>query len=128
MYGPDVKNFSKLCKESIVYSDSPLLTLSQRLVAGQTMEKTQIDLIILSNSPEVNKLAFPALSTATTVGELREKISSAAVTHPPPSRQRLIYLGHPLNDAKKTLKEIFTQDIVRFQHLHARISPQLTRE
>ena len=86
------------------------------------MEKTQIDLIILSPSQEVNKLTFPALSTATTVGELREKISSAAVTHPPPSRQRLIYLGHPLNDAKKTLKEIFTQDIVRFQGLYVRIS------
>ena len=123
MYGPDVKNFSKLCEEFIAYSDSALLTLSRRLVAGQTMEKTQIDLIILSPSPEVNKLTFPALSTATTVGELREKISSAAITHPPPSRQRLIYLGHPLNDAKKTLKEIFTQDIVRFQDLHVGISP-----
>ena len=87
------------------------------------MEKTQIDLIILSPSSEVNKLTFPALSTATTVGELREKISSAAETHPAPSRQRLIYFGRPLNDAKKTLKEIFTQDIVRFRDLHVRVSP-----
>ena len=87
------------------------------------MEKTQIDLVILSPSPEVNRLTFPALSTATSVGELREKISSAAATHPPPSRQRLIYLGRPLNDAKKTLKEIFTQATVRFRDLHVRESP-----
>ena len=78
------------------------------------MEKTQIDLIILSPSPEVNKLTFPAISTTTTIGELRERISAAAVSHPPPTRQRLIYRGHALIDAKKTLKEVFTQDIVRF--------------
>ncbi len=121
VFGPDVKNSSKLCKEYYhwvghltTYCNSPVPKLFRAFLAGETMEKTQIDLIILSPSPEVNKLTFPAISTATTVGELREKISSAAVTHPAPTRQRLIYRGHPLIDAKKTLKEIFTQDIVRF--------------
>lgn len=80
------------------------------------MEKAHIDLIILSPSVEVNKLTFPAISTATTVGELREKISAAAVIHAAPARQRLIYRGHALVDAKKTLKEIFTQEIVCLQH------------
>ena len=82
------------------------------------MEKTQIDLIILSPSAEVNKLTFPAIYTGTTIGELREKISAAAATHPAPARQRLIYRGHALVDAKKTLKEIFTQEIVCLQYLN----------
>ena len=100
--------------------NSPFPRLFRSFLAGGTMEKTQIDLIILSPSPEVNKLTFPAISTATTVGELREKISSAAVTHPAPARQRLIYRGHALIDAMKTLKEIFTQDIVCYQDLYVR--------
>ena len=125
MFGPDVRNSSKLCEEYHLVDhlvdhhtadgNPPLRALFRNSLASETMEKSQIDLIILSPSPEVNKLTFPAISTATTVGELREKISSAAVTHPAPARQRLIYRGHALIDAKKTLKEIFTQDIVCFQ-------------
>lgn len=89
-----------------------------KAITGETMEKTQIDLIILSPSAEVNKLTFPAIYTGTTIGELREKISAAAATHPAPARQRLIYRGHALVDAKKTLKEIFTQEIVCLQRLN----------
>ena len=79
------------------------------------MEKSEINLVILSPSAEVNKLTFTAIPTATTVGELREKISAAAATHPVPARQRLIYRGHALMDVKKTLKDIFTQEIVCLQ-------------
>lgn len=76
------------------------------------MEKTEITLVILSPIAAVNNLTFPAISTATTVGQLRERITAVAVSHPPPNRQRLIYRGHPLLDPKKTLKDIFTQEIV----------------
>jgi len=76
------------------------------------MEKAEINLVILSPSPEINKLTFSAIPTITTVAELREKISAAIVNHPAPGRQRLIYRGHALRDGKRTLKDIFTQEIV----------------
>ena len=76
------------------------------------MERSDINLVILSPSSEVNRLTFSSISTATTIGELREKISAAVVTHPAPGRQRLIYRGHALVDAKRTLKDVFTQEIV----------------
>lgn len=76
------------------------------------MAKTEINLVILSPSSEINKLTFSSISTATTVSELREKISAAVATHPHPRRQRLIYRGHPLLNASRTLKDIFTQEIV----------------
>ena len=76
------------------------------------MEKTHINLVILSPSQEVNKLTFSGISTATSIGELRERISAEVGTHPAPARQRLIYRGHVLVDVGKTLKDIFTQDIV----------------
>ncbi len=76
------------------------------------MEKTHINLVILSPSQEVNRLTFSGISTATSIGELRERISFEVATHPPPARQRLIYRGHALIDAGKTLKDVFTQEIV----------------
>ena len=76
------------------------------------MEKANINLVILSPSSEVNKLTFSSIPTATTVGELRERITAAVVTHPVPGRQRLIYRGHALLDANRTLKDVFTQEIV----------------
>ncbi len=82
------------------------------------MEKTEINLVILSPSPEVNKLTISAIPTTTTIAELRERISIAVTTHPAPERQRLIYRGHALIDGKKTLKDIFTQEIVRFHVVH----------
>ena len=78
------------------------------------MEKTHINLVILSPSQEVNKLTFSGISTATSIAELREKISAEVATHPAPARQRLIYRGHALVDAGKTLKDVFTQEIVCF--------------
>lgn len=83
------------------------------------MEKTHINLVILSPSPEVNKLTFSGISTATNVGELREKISVIVATHPAPARQRLIYRGHALIDMGKTLKDIFTQEIVCLMPCHS---------
>ncbi|KAL6720412.1 hypothetical protein ACLMJK_002334 [Lecanora helva] len=85
------------------------LTLMQ---ANFAMEKTNINLVILSPSSEVNKLTFSSISTTTTIGELRERITAAVSSHPPPGRQRLIYRGHPLLDANRTLKDVFTQEIV----------------
>lgn len=82
------------------------------------MEKVEINLVILSPSPEVNKLTIASVPTTTTIAELREKISAAVTTHPAPERQRLIYRGHALIDGKRTLKEIFTQEIVRFPAVH----------
>ena len=76
------------------------------------MEKTHINLVILSPSQDVNKLTFSGISTATSIGELREKISAEVATHPSPARLRLIYRGHALIDVGKTLKEVFTQEIV----------------
>ncbi len=76
------------------------------------MAKTEINLVILSPSSEVNRLTFSSIPTTTTVGELTGKIASAVVSHPPPGRQRLIYRGHALTDYNRTLKDIFTQEIV----------------
>ena len=83
-----------------------------------TMEKTHINLVILSPSQEVNKLTFSSISTATTIGELKEKISAQVATHPAAARQRLIYRGHALVDVGKTLKEVFTQEIVCSSSIH----------
>ena len=77
------------------------------------MEKTHINLIILSPSQEANKLTFSGISTATSIGELRERISAEVRTHPAPARLRLIYRGHALVDVGKALKDVFSQDIVR---------------
>ena len=78
------------------------------------MEKSHINLVILSPLAEVNKLELPAVSTATSINELKEKISDLAVSHPAPSQQRLIYRGHALIRGEATLKEIFSQEIVCF--------------
>ena len=83
------------------------------------MEKTHINLVILSPSQEVNRLTFSGISTATSIGELREKISVEVATHPAPARQRLIYRGHALIDAGKTLKDVFTQEIVCLMSDHS---------
>ena len=82
------------------------------------MEKTHINLVILSPSPDVTKLNFSNISTATTIGDLKEKISAEVATRPTPARQRLIYRGHALVDAGKSLKEVFTQEIVRSVPIH----------
>lgn len=76
------------------------------------MEKTHINLVILSPSQEVDKLTFSGIPIATSIGELRERISAAVATHPAPGRQRLIYRGHALIDVERTLKDIFTQELV----------------
>ena len=88
------------------------------------MEKTHINLVILSPSQEVNKLIFSDISTATSIGELRERISAQVATRPAPARQRLIYRGHALIDAGKTLKDVFTQEIVCLMPCHS--LPKLT--
>jgi len=134
--GPDVKNSRKLCLtiSALSAGEGLLLLLLElsfsggRLPEGYfqfTMAKTQVNLIILSPTPEVNNLTFSSISTATTIGELRERIFTAAPSHPAPGRQRLIYRGHALIDAKKTLKDVFTQDIVCLQH--RRILTKLTK-
>ena len=82
------------------------------------MEKTHIKLIILSPSPEVNRLTFSRIATATNIGELKERISAEVATHPAPARQRLIYRGHALVDVGKTLKDVFTQEIVCLMLYH----------
>ena len=79
-----------------------------------TMAKTEIKLVILSPNATVNNLTFPSVSTAATVGDLKDMIEARAASHPPPNRQRLIYCGHALTDTKRTLQEVFTQDTVRF--------------
>ena len=92
---------------------------SLKLLSTCTMEKSHINLVILSPSQEVNKLTFSGISTATSIGELREKISAEVASHPAPARQRLIYRGHALIDVGKTLKDVFTQEIVCLMPSHS---------
>ncbi|KAF6238498.1 hypothetical protein HO173_003466 [Letharia columbiana] len=95
------------------------------------MEKTHINLVILSPSQEVNKLTFSGISTATSIGELRERISAEVATHPAPARQRLIYRGHPLIDVAKTLKDVFTQEIIDSSEtlsLHLVLPPEMSTQ
>ncbi len=88
------------------------------------MGKTHINLVILSPSQEVNKLTFSGISTTTSLGELREKISAEVATHPAPARQRLIYRGHALVDVGKTLKDVFSQEVVCFMFHANPLIPQ----
>ncbi|KAK4696466.1 hypothetical protein P7C71_g1439, partial [Lecanoromycetidae sp. Uapishka_2] len=85
------------------------------------MDKDRVNLIILSPTPEVNKLTFSDIPTTTTIGDLRERIFTAAPSHPAPARQRLIYRGHALIDAKKTLKDIDSSETLS---LHLVLPPE----
>jgi len=73
-----------------------------------------IFLHILSPSSEVpNKLTFPSIPVATTVGELKIKIQDVVATKPAPGRQRLIYRGKALVKDTDTMKDVFGQETVR---------------
>ena len=70
---------------------------------------------ILSPSPEVRtKLIFSDLPVSTTVAELKIRICDAVASRPSPDRQRLIYRGRALVREGATLKEIFSQEAVRY--------------
>ena len=73
-----------------------------------------IVLHVLSPSVEVpNKITFPALPIAMTIGELKHEICDKVVSKPRPERQRLIYRGKALVQENLTLREVFTQETVR---------------
>lgn len=73
---------------------------------------------VLSPSIEVpHKLTFPDVPTSTTVAELKTKICDAVPTRPSPDRQRLIYSGKALVQGTATLKDIFSQEKVRYHAL-----------
>jgi hypothetical protein len=83
---------------------------------GQQEAKVQtIDLKLLSPSPEVpaSGLYLENLPTTTTLGELRNRITVALASHPPPARQRLIYFGRVLQRDDDTLAGIFGESSVR---------------
>lgn len=68
-------------------------------------------------SPSVDKLTFPDVPVSTTVGELKTKICDAVPTRPPPNRQRLIYGGKALVQETATLRDVFSQEKVRWHPL-----------
>ena len=75
--------------------------------------REEIQLKIISPSPEIGPLTFPSISTSFTVAQLKQKISDASETKVPlPIQQRLIFRGHVLAQEQRTLKEIFGQDTV----------------
>jgi len=77
-----------------------------------------ITLHILSPSTEVpNKITFKNCSASTTVADLKAKICHAIPSKPAPERQRLIYRGRPLIQDTVTLRDVLTQEAVRFYAL-----------
>ncbi|KAL9044924.1 MAG: hypothetical protein Q9214_001973 [Letrouitia sp. 1 TL-2023] len=74
----------------------------------------KILLHVLSPSTEVpNKLTFPDILISTTVKELKFKIQDAVPSKPDPARQRLIYRGKPLTQDQLSLKDVFTQEVIK---------------
>lgn len=58
------------------------------------MATQTVDVRVLSPSPEADGgITFSALSTSTTIGELKLKIKDELPSHPAPERMRIIYLG-----------------------------------
>lgn len=86
----------------------------------KSVEKRQKFMLhVLSPSADVpNKITFPDVPVSATVGELKTKICNAVDSRPPPERQRLIYRGRPLLRDTATLKDIFTEETVRFKLFH----------
>ena len=82
-------------------------------IKSESGHKEEFKLKIISPSPEIGPLQFPAISTSCTVAQLKQKISDASETKIPlPGQQRLIYRGHVLAQEHRTMKEVFGQDIV----------------
>ena len=82
------------------------------------IHRDQIQLNVISPSVQVQKLTFSGLSTACTIQQLKAKICDSVPIKVAPERQRLIYRGHVLNQDQKTLKDVFTQELVRFASIH----------
>lgn len=71
---------------------------------------------VLSPSADIpNKMTFPDVPFSATVGELKNKICNAVESKPSPDRQRLIYRGKPLARDAALLKDVFTEDVVRYE-------------
>ena len=68
---------------------------------------------LLPSSPGVpDKITFPTIADATTVGELKKKIQENVSTNPSPERQRVIYRGHSLNRDELSLRDVFGREEV----------------
>ena len=82
--------------------------------ATATTKKGTIDLKLLSPSPDVppSGLFFEDIPTSTTLGELRNRITAALSSRPPPARQRLIYFGRVLQRDDDTLAGVFGENNV----------------
>ena len=94
-----------------------ILTSKMEAVEGQAadgpLESPTALVHVVSPSSEVpDKLTFPNLSLATTIGEMKLKIQDAVVTKPAPQRQRLIYRGRALIQQDLTLATLFGNEAV----------------
>ena len=70
---------------------------------------------VLSPSADFpNKVTFPDVPISATVGELKIRICKAVESGPSPELQRLIYRGKPLAQDTALLKDVLTQETVRF--------------
>ena len=101
------------CKFSLLAHSSP----SSRYQMADTHTssaaasgRTSITLHVVS--PSSPRITFENISIATTVLELKTKISETASTHPQVGTQRLIYRGHPVVQGERTLRDIFGQQTV----------------
>ena len=76
--------------------------------------KDSIDLKLLSPSADVpaSGLLLENLPVTTTIGELRDRVTAALPSHPPSTRQRLIYYGRVLQRDDDTLESVLGQSNV----------------
>jgi hypothetical protein len=72
-----------------------------------------INLRILSPTLPTGPLIFNNLPAATTVAQLKAKITTALSSQPTPANQRLIYLGRLLRQDDDTLSTVFGAETIR---------------
>jgi hypothetical protein len=76
--------------------------------------RTLIELKILGPAHELrNGIVFSDLPVSITIADLKLKIQQELPSHPPPERQRLIYLGRVLQPDSETLVHFLSENIVR---------------
>lgn len=88
--------------------------------AGQESRQL-IDIKIIGPHEEVRTgIEFKEVPKTSTVGELKERIEATLSSHPPPNKQRLIFLGRVLQPDTETLLHFFGENLVSPALLHFR--------
>ena len=77
------------------------------------LDASEIDLYVLSPSPEIKdgRIIFLKIPLETSVSTLKHQIQARVDSHPPPSRQRLIYRGRALMNGTAILQDVLRAEV-----------------